>query len=446
MSLTNPFGIRERKIKRIIKEICPNKRDFYSCDGKECFDTKAECIITSSLTATEANLCGTAFDYLARFLIAKKILKNKENVIENLCAEGVFNTYGFYNIDFDIDSLKKIGIIVTKENVCICGGCNFYLQRELNLDREKIDKLLTKGFVKISHLNEERICSLRKEYFVFLDDIKDFIFNLNDNEEKLIKKCIILAQLEQINRSSIGAKTVSELFDFSEEYMPVKDELYSLLDSFKRTFLPIVKSESEVIFNPEFGIGSRIIGGADADVFIDGILYDFKVIKKNGWSSSYATQIIGYYLLDLFAKKCEDLKSDLYNKKIDRVALYNVRYEKIYYFDCDKLTKTVIDNVIHKISDIYILYKVFYLVRHYDGIIERYNIPIEGNNCFDWNEDKAAELEYYIKKKEEGTVLSEYEIEEFEILSGISRRISSYLETVESLLIIRDMIKEDYSK
>ena len=160
------------------------------------------------------------------------------------------------------------------------------------------------------------------------------------------------------------------------------------------------------------------------------------MIKKNGWSSAYATQIIGYYLLDLFAKKCEDVKSDLYNKKIDRVALYNVRYEKIYYFDCDKLTKTVIDNVIHKISDIYILYKVFYLVRHYDGIIERYNIPIEGNNCFDWNEDKAAELEYYIKKKEEGTVLSEYEIEEFEILSGISRRISSYLDTVESLLII----------
>ena len=49
--------------------------DMIEIDLKECFDTKAECIITSSLTATEANLCGTAFDYLARFLIAKKILK-----------------------------------------------------------------------------------------------------------------------------------------------------------------------------------------------------------------------------------------------------------------------------------------------------------------------------------------------------------------------------------
>ncbi|MBR4891253.1 MAG: hypothetical protein IKU15_08215, partial [Clostridia bacterium] len=442
MSLTNPFGIKERKIKGIIKECCPDKNDFYSSDGTECFDTKAECIISSKLTTTESNLCGTAFDYLARFLIAKKILKNKDNAIKSLCAEGVFNTYGFYHIDFDVDSLKKIGIIVKRENICICGGCNFYLQKELNLDRERIDKLLNKGFVKISRLDEEKISLLRQDYLSFLDEIKDFIFNLNDNEEELIKKCIILAQLEQINRSSIGAKTVSKLFDFCEEHIPVKDELHSLFDSFKRTFLPIVKFESEVIFNPRFGIGSRIIGGADADVFIDGVLYDFKVIKKNGWSSPYATQIIGYYLLDLFAKKCEDWKSDLYNKKIDKVALYNARYEKIYYFDCDKLTKTVIGDVIHKISDTYILYKVFYLIRHYDSIIEKYNIPIEGNNCFDWNEDRAAELENYIKKKEEGIVLSEYEGEEYEKLYKISRRISDYLETVDSLLIIRDIIKE----
>lgn len=127
----------------------------------------------------------------------------------------------------------------------------------------------------------------------------------------------------------------------------------------------------EMSLNPYFGIGSRIVGGADADIYIDGTLYDFKVIKKNGWSSAYATQIIGYYLLDLIAKKCEDWKSNLYNYKIDRVALYNVRYEKISYYDCDKLNGTIIDNIIHKISDIYILYKVFYFVRHYDDIIKK---------------------------------------------------------------------------
>lgn len=448
MSLTNPFGIREKKIKGIIKECSPDKSDFYSLDGTKCFDTKTECVISSELSASDATLCGTAFDYLARFFISKKVLKNKEVALQNLCAGSVFRIYGcnFYSIDFDVDALKKIGITVTKENECICGGCNFYLQKELNLDRERIDKLLAKGFVKISRLKEEMIYSLKEDYFNFLEDVKDFIFGLNNNEDELIKKCIKLAQLEQINRSSIGVIKVSELYDFSEKYTPIYYELHRLLDSFKRTFLSLVKPESEVIFNPGFSIASRIVGGADADIFIDGTLYDFKVVKKNGWSSAYATQIIGYYLLDLFAKKCEDWKSDLYNKKIDRVALYNVRYEKIYYFDCAKLPKTKIDNVIHKISDTYILYKVFYFVRHYDNIIEKYNIPIEDNNCFDWNEDRAAELEYYIKKKENGTTLSDYEKEEFEMLSEISSRISNYFEKVDSISIIRDMIKEDYSK
>lgn len=56
MSLTNPFGIKEKEIKRIIKECCPDKSEFYSLDASQCFNTKSECIVPSELTSTEANL------------------------------------------------------------------------------------------------------------------------------------------------------------------------------------------------------------------------------------------------------------------------------------------------------------------------------------------------------------------------------------------------------
>lgn len=447
MSLTNPFGIKERRIKGVIKECIPDKNDFYLLDGTKCFDAKTECAVFSELSTTDATLCGIAFDYLARFFVARKILNNKEEALINLCAEGIFSVYGhsFYSINFDVDNLKKIGITVTSENESICGGCNFYLQKKLNTDREEIDRLKNKGFLKISYLDKERVCSLKENYFGFLEDIRDFVFEKNNNEDELIKKCVVLAHLEQINRSSTGAKMVDELFDFSDQYIKVFRELHRLLDSFKRTFLPLVKPESDVVFNPGFSIGSRLVGGADSDIFVDGTLYDFKVIKNNGWSSTYATQVIGYYLLDLFAKKCGDWKSDLYYKEIDRVALYNVRYEKIYYLDCNKLNKTVIDNAIRKISDTYILYKVFYFVRRYDDIIEKYKIPINDNNCLDWNEQRAEELERYIKKKESGTALQRYQLEKVEVLLEIKERITRYIETVDTLSIIRDMIKEDYA-
>ena len=42
-----------------------------------------------------------------------------------------------------------------------------------------------------------------------------------------------------------------------------------MLDSFRKVFLPIVRDESVVVYNPHFGIGSRIIGGADADIYND---------------------------------------------------------------------------------------------------------------------------------------------------------------------------------
>ena len=77
MSLTNPFGIREKKIKGIIKECSPDKSDFYSLDGTKCFDTKTECVISSELSASDATLCGTAFDYLARFLNTFFDIKNR---------------------------------------------------------------------------------------------------------------------------------------------------------------------------------------------------------------------------------------------------------------------------------------------------------------------------------------------------------------------------------
>jgi hypothetical protein len=55
---------------------------------------------------------------------------------------------------------------------------------------------------------------------------------------------------------------------------------------------------SGAILNPTFD-GSAWIGGADADLIVDGCLLEIKTSTKTGWSSEWIRQLLGYVLLDL---------------------------------------------------------------------------------------------------------------------------------------------------
>ena len=292
MSLTNPFGIQQNEIKNIIKEFCPEKESFRSQNGTTCFNTKKECMVPSSLDSSDANLCGTAFDYVARFFIAQKISNNKCMATKELMAENIFSYRYFRQININIHKIQKSGICIKNTNSIVCGNLSKWLEKECNINKYKIENLCDAGILKVSYINTADLDDLKLQYDKFIEPIKKFIVSENNDEGMIIEKSIILAKLEQIVRSSKDYVNIDNMYCFSDKYSKVKEELYKLLDSFKKVFLPIVKKDSVVIFNPRFGIGSQVIGGADADIFIDGILYDFKVVKKNGWSSKNVTQIV----------------------------------------------------------------------------------------------------------------------------------------------------------
>jgi len=44
--------------------------------------------------------------------------------------------------------------------------------------------------------------------------------------------------------------------------------------------LPLIDTNSEVIYNPNFGVAFAFVGGADREIIIDGTLYDFKSVYK----------------------------------------------------------------------------------------------------------------------------------------------------------------------
>ena len=55
--------------------------------------------------------------------------------------------------------------------------------------------------------------------------------------------------------ADLSSAPVSEIFDYDIDNQCVKEELKNMLDSFRKVFLPIVRDESVVVYNPHFGIG-----------------------------------------------------------------------------------------------------------------------------------------------------------------------------------------------
>ncbi|PEO24957.1 hypothetical protein COL24_01030 [Bacillus toyonensis] len=121
----------------------------------------------------------------------------------------------------------------------------------------------------------------------------------------------------------------------------------------EKFFIPeIVHKESKVVYNPNFGLASMIVDGADGDIIIDGVLYDFKTGKPFAYSRVNAAQLIGYYFLNDISLIAMELGYESSSFDIEKVALYKARYGEIEYFDlkntnAEKNTEITTELILH---------------------------------------------------------------------------------------------------
>lgn len=286
--------------KGIMKQSIPSKDMFRTLSGNMPFSNQYTLRIAANLTTSyNSTVVGTAFDYMARFIIAQTIKDNKEKCYENLIAKKglVFFNYG--------DSKVYLKL------------CNKY-----DNGIKEINKFI---------FNKHRFISKKAA----LDNI--------------INVACYYARLEHIYRSGVLPKTSL----LENEQMEIVKDLRKLCDVFKESFIKtgIVNENSKVAFNPAFGLCSFICGGADADVFIDGTLYDFKTTINKGYKWTDVAQILGYYILNQIACTIGDSTADLCNFKIDRIAMYKARYGEIEYVDIDTIDSFVLVNAICEIKE-----------------------------------------------------------------------------------------------
>lgn len=246
------------------------------------FDLKKK-ILAPPLTRN-FSLVGTAFDYLLRFYLERlnPCVITRTWVAEN-ASEGFLRLKGALIIDAD--------------------------DNEINL-KESLDKLSPNDrdlFKKIQGI----IKKAKETHLEFLKTGR-----LSD---KLIKSVLLLAQLDIIFRAGYIYANIGKV-----NPLDVKDlkKLLSLIN-------PKNFKVSKICFlNPTFGRGSRLVGGADADLIIDGTLIDIKTTEFLRFDRKKFNQLIGYYTLSKIGGVGDPPRKVL----IEKLGIYYARYDMLYEF------------------------------------------------------------------------------------------------------------------
>ena len=147
-------------------------------------------------------------------------------------------------------------------------------------------------------------------------------------ENELNRHCIVLALMEVVYRTGRldGAlatgefRDVESLVGLAESHWV--DDLRNLSWEFYDRFHHLLSLPH--VLNPTFD-GSADVGGADADMIIDGVLIDIKTTVETKIIADWVWQLLGYVLLDY---------SD--HHQISAIGLYMARQGQLIKWDLDE--------------------------------------------------------------------------------------------------------------
>jgi len=135
--------------------------------------------------------------------------------------------------------------------------------------------------------------------------------------DEVIESCLCLAQLDPIYRSGYVDENMGIVH--SEDVADLRN-LVSIVNP------EIFRAKELCMLNPTFGEGSRLVGGADADLLIDDVLIDIKTTKNLRLTRDDFNQIMGYYVLF----RISGVDNVPHPPTIGRVGIYYSRYGELF--------------------------------------------------------------------------------------------------------------------
>lgn len=202
-------------------------------------------------------LVGTAFDYLLRFHIRylnQKFSPYHEIIESEWVAE---------------QALKRLRYLYLSDSITISGIEENDSGKPLHADKVMLLRKVADVIFR---------AKLYADDYVRTGIISDDLYEC----------ALILANLDEVVRSS----TINnDFFLYDKKDIVDLKHLYSVVND------DFFKAKYYCILNPSFGMASRLVGGADADLIIDDTLIDIKTTKNLAFTRKYFNQLMGYYVL-----------------------------------------------------------------------------------------------------------------------------------------------------
>lgn len=142
--------------------------------------------------------------------------------------------------------------------------------------------------------------------------------------DELLKSTLLLAKLDPLTRRSDYIVKNLEFID--------KEDIADLRNLINIVEPNVFRTQGRVLLNPDFGPGSLLVKGADADLILDDLLIDVKTTIKLTLDRKAFDQLLGYYVLSLIERRF-----DPEIEEIRRLGIYFSRYAYLYEFPVDQV-------------------------------------------------------------------------------------------------------------
>lgn len=307
-----------------------------------------------------------------------KFDKDLNDILNIFNYDNMIDEINKYDYKTDLKIKKKLGNIELYSYLGISFDymCRFILQKiqykYFNIKVEDIYKLVAKHGYDIIVKQEP---NLIEKYNINYKGIIDFIYNdyVYNNGVKvydfsrILPYAYNLSKLEDIYRAhTLNQFKIAIKFPMGKDSKLLLEDLLKLfINSFDNKYR-LREIENNILYNPSFGLYSRRIGGADADIIINDTLIDFKTgsyINYENKAINNLKQLVGYYILNYLNN----------GVTINKLALYFARYgvfiEKELTDKDKEILKTMSEKVVNYLNKL-----------GYESILKLFDLVMDDKN------------------------------------------------------------------
>lgn len=176
--------------------------------------------------------------------------------------------------------------------------------------------------------------------------LQNYIDGEDNSTNNIIQHCFFLAKLDICYRKAAIPSDLSQFFTPAtpDEVIEIKE----MALKFGKSFIPrVLRPESKIIFNPNFGFGECLIGETECDMIIDKTIIDLRTDIGTSYPRDRVTKSMVHFLLT-------EINRDFSNKEnafpIDNLVFYSARYGETEILSLEDIDQYDITKAVNKFT------------------------------------------------------------------------------------------------